>query len=119
MNTLFKVIAIVFGILFFVSAALQYNDPDSTVWMLIWGLAGIISLGFALNHIPSIVPLGAGVLALIGFFYLYPEKFEGFEIGQGDIKNIEEAREAFGLLIISIVMLLLAFRGWMLRKSKI
>jgi hypothetical protein len=61
----------------------------------------------------------SGITALIGFFYTYPEKFEGFEIGQGDIKNIEEGREAYGLLIISIVMLTLAIRGLMKRRSKV
>ena len=50
---------------------------------------------------------------------IYPEKFEGFEIGAGDIKNIEEGREAYGLLIIAIVMLLLALRGWKVKKSKV
>ena len=119
MNILFKVLAIVFGILFLVSAGLQYNDPDPFVWIVIWGLAGIITLAYAFNRIPMSVPLISGIAALIGFFYTYPEKFEGFEIGQGDIKNIEEGREAFGLLIISMVMLLLAFRGLAKRRSKV
>lgn len=119
MSTIFKIFAIAFGILFLVSAALQYNDPDPLVWMIIWSFAGIISIAFALNRIFFTVPLVAGILALVGFFYTYPEKFEGFEIGAGDIKNIEEAREAFGLLIIAIVMLVLALRGWTVKKSKV
>ncbi len=119
MNKPFKIIAVLFGILFIVSAALQYNDPDPLVWMIIWGFAGIIAIAFALNRVLYTVPLAAGILALVGFFYTYPEKFEGFEIGAGDIKNIEEGREAFGLLIIAIVMLVLALRGWMAKKSKV
>jgi len=35
---------------------------------------------------------------------LFPEKFEGFNVMEGEIKNIEEGREAFGLLIMTIVM---------------
>ncbi|TMM55881.1 hypothetical protein FEE95_14630 [Maribacter algarum] len=119
MNKLFKIIAILFGILFIISAALQYNDPDPMLWIIIWGLAGIITLAFAFGRLSFTIPLAGGVAALIGFFYSYPEKFEGFEIGAGDIKNIEEGREAFGLLIIAIVMLVLALRGWMARKSKV
>lgn len=119
MKTFYKVLAIVFGILFLVSAVLQYNDPDPLVWMIIWGLAGIIAIGFALDRVFYKVPLAAGILAIIGFFYTFPEQFEGFEIGAGDIKNIEEGREAFGLLIISMVMLILAFQGWRLKKSKV
>lgn len=119
MNTLFKVLAIVFGILFLVSAGLQYNDPDPLVWVTIWGLAGIIALAQAFNRVPGSVSLVTGVAALIGFFYTYPEKFEGFEIGQGDIKNVEEGREAYGLLIIAIVMLVLAFRTIQQARSKV
>lgn len=111
MNTLFKVLAIIFGILFLVSAGLQYNDPDPLLWVTIWGLAGIIALGCTFDKVPTSVPLVAGIAALIGFFYTYPEKFEGFEIGQGDIKNVEEGREAYGLLIIAIVMLMLVFKA--------
>lgn len=119
MNTLFRVLAIVFGILFIVSAGLQYNDPDPLIWILIWGLSGIISLAYAFDRVPKSIPLIVGIAALVGFFFMYPETFEGFEIGKGDIKNIEEGREAFGLLIISIVMLLLALRGLIKRKSKV
>ncbi len=119
MNTLFKIFAIVFGILFLVAAALQYNDPDPLVWITIWGLAGVITIGYAFNRVPFPAPLVAGIAALIGFFYTYPEKFEGFVIGQGDIKNIEEGREAYGLLIISIVMLSLAIRSLFKRRSQV
>ena len=48
-----------------------------------------------------------------------PEKFEGFEIGVGDIKNVEEGREAFGLLIIAMVLLIFAGRTYLARKSKV
>ena len=110
MNILFKVIAWVFAALFTISAVLQYNDPDSWVWILIWGLAAIISATAALNKISYSVPLIMGILCLVGFFYVYPDKFEGFEIGAGDIVNIERGREAFGLLIIAVTLLVLALR---------
>lgn len=119
MNILFKVFAILFGILFFVSAGLQYNDPDPLIWIVIWGLAGLVTLGFAFGRVSFPITLASGIVAIAGFLYLYPEKFEGFEIGAGDIKNIEEGREAFGLLIIAIVMFLLSLRGWMVKKSKV
>jgi len=118
MKILFKSLGFLFAALFIISSVLQYNDPDPYVWMVIWGIAGLISLGFALNKIPYQIPLVAGVLAFIGFFYSYPEKFEGFEIGAGDIKNVEEGREAFGLLIIGIVVLTFAVRLWYARKLK-
>ena len=49
---------------------------------------------------------------------VFPQKFEGFEIGKGDIKNIEEAREAFGLLIIAISMIIFGLRVRYKKHSK-
>lgn len=96
-----------------VSAALQYNDPDPLLWMIIYGTTAIVSFAFAMGKIPYSVPLVLGILFIVGFFYVFPETFEGFEIGAGDIKNIEEGREAFGLMILALVLFLFA---WRLRK---
>jgi len=104
MKTLFKVLGIIFGVLFIFGAIVQYNDPDPLLWITLYSLAALASFGFAANKTPKKVLLSLGALFLIGFFMVYPETFEGFEIGQGDIKNIEEAREAFGLLLMATVM---------------
>jgi len=110
MNLLFKIIGYVFTVLFAVGAVLQYNDPDSLHWIIVYGVAALISLLFALNKIRYIIPLVLGILAFIGFVYLYPADFQGFDLNDGDIKTVELGREAFGLLIISIVLLIFAFR---------
>lgn len=104
MNNFFKGYAWVFGALCLVSLILQYNDPDPLVWMMIYGVSAVVSVYFALGKINYIVPLILGILYAVGFVYQFPNKFEGFEIGTGDIKNIEEGREAFGLLIMALVM---------------
>ena len=103
MNRLFKVIGYLFTVLFALGAAVQYNDPDSLAWIMIYALAAIISLLFVLNKLKIIVPLVLGVLCFIGFVYLYPADFQGFDLNDGDIKTVELGREAFGLLIISLV----------------
>lgn len=110
MNLLFKILGYVFVVLFTVSAVLQYNDPDSLGWIIIYAIAALISLLFALNKIGYIVPMILGVLAFMGFMYLYPADFQGFDLNDGDIKTVELGREAFGLLIISIVLLIFSFR---------
>ena len=131
MNTFFKIFGFTFAVLFLVAAVLQYNDPDplpqepagpsrqDLCWMLIWGLAAIISFLFARNKLSFTVPLLLGILGLIGFMYLYPSDFQGFNLNDGDIKTVELGREAFGLLIISVVMLVFAFRLKVTRKSKV
>ena len=111
MNLLFKILGYVFAVLFTVGAGLQYNDPDSLNWIIIYGVAALISLLFALNKIGFIIPMILGVLAFIGFIYLYPSDFKGFDLNDGDIVTVELGREAFGLLIISIVLLVFAFRS--------
>lgn len=119
MNLLFKIIGWFFALLFIVSALLQYNDPDPLVWIIIWGVAAIIAAVFAMNRVAFIVPLVMGVLCLVGFIYVFPDKFEGFEIGNGDIVNIERGREAFGLLIIAITMLSFAMRTRYVNRLKV
>ncbi len=119
MEHFFKVVGGVFAILFLISAVLQYNDPDPLFWIAIYGMATLVTLGFVFNRVSYIVPVLVGLLCVIGFFLIFPEKFEGFVIGQGDINNIEEAREAFGILIIAIVMFVFALRIRFKNKSKI
>lgn len=110
MNVLFKTLGFVFAILFAIGAVLQYNDPDSLHWIIVYGIAALVSLLFALNKMKFVVPLVLGVFAFIGFVYLYPSDFQGFDLNDGDIKTVELGREAFGLLIISVVLLVFAFR---------
>lgn len=110
MERFFKFLGSIFAILFLITAGLQYNDPDSLLWIAIYLMATLVTLGYIFNKVSFMIPAIAGVVGIIGFYYLMPEKFEGFTIGQGDIKNIEEAREAFGLLITAIVMFVFALR---------
>ncbi len=110
MNLLFKILGYLFAILFTVGAALQYNDPDALVWVIIYGIAATVSLLFAINKIGYILPLVLGLLAFVDFIYLYPSDFQGFDLNDGDIATVELGREAFGLLIISIVMFVFSFR---------
>jgi len=119
MKLLFRILGFLFAVLFLISAVLQYNDPDTFIWIVIWSFAALFSLAFALNKISFMPLFFSGIMALGGFFYCYPEEFEGFEIGKGAIKNVEEGREAFGLLIIAIVLLVFAARTYLVRKSKI
>ena len=104
MSIIFKAIGYLFAVLFTLGAAVQFNDPDSLEWIIIYAVAAIISLLFALNKLKTIVPLVIGIACFIGFMYLYPTDFQGFDLNDGDIKTVELGREAFGLLIISLVL---------------
>lgn len=117
MKTLFNGIAILFSILFAYAAIVQYNDPDAYLWFAIYGLAILASILFLVKKLSFLTAIILAVLYLAGTFMLWPEKFEGVEIGQGDIVNIERAREALGLLIVAVVMLVYALAVRMRGKS--
>ena len=116
MNILLKVLGITFGILFIFGAIVQYNDPDPFLWICIYCIASAVSFASAFNKVPYKLLLILGGAFLMGFIIAYPESFEGFEIGKGDIKNVEEAREAYGLLLMAIVMLLFGGLSFFRRK---
>ena len=105
MNNFLKVLGFVFAALFIWAAAVQYNDPDSLRWYLIYGVAALASILFALDRLKL---LWALLLSLfyIGFgLYNWPQKFEGVTIGEGDIGNIEKGREALGMIFTGAIML--------------
>ncbi|WP_405383181.1 transmembrane 220 family protein [Maribacter sp. LLG6340-A2] len=115
MNILFKILGYLFAVLFTVGAVLQYNDPDAILWVIIYLIAAVVSLLFTMRRMGYKVLLGLGFICLVGFLYLYPTDFQGFDLNDGDIKTVELGREAFGLLIIGVVFLIFGFRT----KSKL
>ena len=80
-------------------AAVQYNDPDGWLWALTYlYAASVLFLTFLKRNTAWLAWLGASGF-LTGFFYLMPTI-------QTNWIEIETAREAFGLLICAICMLL-------------
>lgn len=116
MKSFFKIFAAVFTILFLYAVVVQYNDPDAVKWYFIYGVAVLVSILFLFDKLPFMVVALLCIGYLIGSFIAWPEQFEGVTIGAGDIVNIEEGREALGLLIVSAVMLTYALRIKFLRR---
>jgi len=102
--------AVIFGLLFLVGAAVQYNDPDPLRWALIYLAAAVVSFAAVLGKSHRAVPVLIGICALTWAATLAPEvlgraefaaMFRSWEMA--DI-HIEQSREFWGLLIIA---------GWM------
>jgi len=113
-NRIPRMIALVFALLFVAAAILQYNDPDPLIWMLFYGTAAVSSFLFYVNRLPPLLGVLLGIIYVIAALWVWPEKFEGVLIGSGDLRNIEQGREALGLIILGVVMWFLAWQS----KSK-
>ncbi|GAA4459974.1 hypothetical protein GCM10023189_34400 [Nibrella saemangeumensis] len=106
-----KTLSIVFGLLFVLFAAFQYNDPDPEVWVPIYGFAAVACMmAYARMARPWFFILMA-VIYLVAAFYQWPPVFEGFLLDEMGMKtfNVELAREAGGLGVCAAAMLILAF----------
>ena len=111
MKSIFKILSLIFAVLFLIAAYVQWNDPDAITWYIIYGIAVLASLLFYLGRLNYIVALILALLYTIGTIVLWPDKWEGITIGEGELLNVERAREALGLLIAGLVMLTYAVRA--------
>lgn len=111
-----RIAALAFALLFIFSAIVQYNDPDPFLWIILYVTAAVACLVFFVNRFTVILGLVLGVIYLAGAIWVWPEQFEGVNIGSGDIENIERGREALGLIIVSGVMF---FFAWKSRSKKV
>lgn len=111
MRKVVKVLNYIMLLLFATAAVLQYNDPDSLIWIIAYGLtAAVCILWIQETQFYSYI---AGILAIIYLgwsFYIIPESvnqqlFSSF--GMQSIE-IEEMRETLGLLIMAAWMFVLA-----------
>ncbi len=119
MKNLYKFLSLIFTLLFVWAAYVQYNDPDALLWYAIYVVAAVASLFFYLGKLNFTGAIILSGIYFVGTFVLWPDKFEGITIGNGDIVNIERGRESLGLLIVAIVMLIYALRLRFVNKSKV
>ena len=98
--------------LFLLSVVVQWNDPDPVRWMAIYGAALAVCLVVALRgRIVAGVPVLVAVIALFWSVATiaggpsvtaYSHMFDAWEMKS---ISVEEAREATGLLIVAVWML--------------
>ena len=118
--------SIFFGIwclLFIISALVQLNDADALIWVMIYLVATTLTGFAAMHRFPVVLLAIVTFLSLVGAIYFFPPSVGDWvaqEWEQQDLtmKTIamEEARESFGLLLISIVMGIAALVGWRSKK---
>lgn len=108
-----RIFAGLWAVLFAVFVVLQYNDPDPTQWMFIYGAAAGVCLAYALNHPLRSTAMAVAGVALVWALMLIPD-FVG-KVGPADMfqsmkaeqPEIEEERESGGLLLVVGVLAIL------------
>ena len=106
------------GILFIVSAGLQYNDPDPYIWIPIYLMGAVICFQAFREKVYPVFTLLLSTLFIIYDLYLFFDKFGVLSwLNEHNAENIaasmkasapwiEETREFFGLLILIIVLMI-------------
>ena len=113
-----KVINSLIGILFVVFAAVQYNDPDPFLWIVIYGTVGVISFLKVWGRFPRnmvlIFLIAVGSYTLIHLPYVIDwitiENSGNLFTGMSEERPyIEGSREFFGLLMADLSLAFLLF----------
>ena len=105
-----RIVLIVGIIIFVLFAAVQLNDPDPIVWVAAYLAAAAVAVP-PLRGRHTILPLLLLPIYLIWFATLADA------IGANWIE-IEDAREAFGLLLCAIWMIVLGGLWWRWRRGR-
>ena len=120
-NTMFRILNAICFAMFLLSIALQYNDPDPLPWMGLYAIPAVITwMGIFRQY--TVFSAVFALLYTVAFFWWVPtatitNPSHLFTDLQMHEKGVEEAREAFGLLICAAWMAVLAVAWWSTRKS--
>lgn len=113
-----KIFNFTFCILFIISAALQYNDPDPWVWMPLYLYGAVLCwLTFRSKYYPLAYLAGIAVYAVYALYKLLERDGAWDWLTKHDAANIaatmkaetpwiEDTREFFGLAILIAVLLI-------------
>jgi hypothetical protein len=116
MRMAFRIINALMALVFLMAVVVQYNDPDPLQWMAIYGATCVVSVLAWRGRVHPAVPLLVGVVALAWALSImlggpggsnYLHMFDAWEMQS---VNVEQAREATGLLIVAVWMAVVAMR---------
>ena len=125
MQVVFRALNGLMAVLFAIAVVVQFNDPDPLRWMAIYGAALAVSILAAMRGgVPVALPVTVGTIALAWGLLLagrsgatlrvYQQMFDAWEMKN---TSIEEAREATGLLIVFIWMVVVGLWPWFSARS--
>ena len=92
-----KIVRFVLSTILLVFAGLQLNDPDPWSWILLYGL--VATLGVMGSSTQNLLRIGVSVLYVCLAYWRFPTEYYGVGEMSEIQPEIEQAREAFGVLI--------------------
>lgn len=98
---------LIIGILFIVFASVQYNDPDPWLWIVAYGIVGIVILISIKKDIPKPILWGLLLVFTISTAWYVPKMMSWIDDGmpsivgemQASTPHIEWMREFLGLVL--------------------
>ena len=116
-SRVFTALNAIMALLFLFAVIVQYNDPDPIRWMAIYGGAALACFWAMRGSVPRWLPGIVLVGSLVWLAFWAPRVMGKVGLGQlfqeAKMKTIEieEGREAIGLLIVSTWMIVLLVTG--------
>lgn len=117
-----KYLSILFALMFMAFAALQVNDHDPVLWILIYGAMAVVSVMAIFDYYNGKLMIGLAVLFAVYMIILFPGLAEWFQLNDKSVlfddamkikyPYIEESREFLGLLICQVVLAVYFFRSF-------
>jgi hypothetical protein len=117
-----KYLSIFFALMFMAFAALQVNDPDPVLWILIYGVMAVVSVMAIFDYYNRKLMIGLAILFAVYMIILFPGVAEWFrqddksvlfdDVMKMEYPYIEESREFLGLLICLVVLVAYFFRAF-------
>ncbi len=122
-----KYLSIFFALMFMAFAALQVNDPDPILWILIYGVMAVVSVMAIFDYYNRKLMTGLTVLFAAYMIILFPGVSEWLQqdnksalfddVMKMEYPYIEESREFLGLLICLVVLALYFFRSFRVKVA--
>lgn len=117
-----KYLSIFFALMFLAFAALQVNDPDPVLWILIYGVMAVVSVMAIFEYYNRKLMIGLAIVYGIYMVILFPGVAEWLQqddksvlfddVMKMEYPYIEESREFLGLLICQLVLAVCFFRSF-------
>lgn len=119
MTKLYRIFFAFWSLMFFLFAFVQWNDPDPVLWISIYAFAAIMSALASFNKFYMPLLIFGTIAGFLGGLYFFPASVSQWimqEWQQADLSmktvKMEEARESFGLFIISLILGIAAYKAW-------